>query len=163
MDILTYTSYEDVRAALGVSDEELDDGTLSLQLYANNLLLEMRTASVTLKSKIDEVSAIDEASRTDEQSTFMTAAHLFSTYAVAKHLCSTLPLFAPQEVGDGKASIARFSNPYKEVLKAVPNLFGTYKDMVLEALADLSVSSTTKSTPTFLAVAGLAVDRVTGE
>ena len=37
MALLTYTTYDDIRAALGVSSDEIEDATLSLSLYELNL------------------------------------------------------------------------------------------------------------------------------
>ena len=43
-----FCSYAEVRAALGVEEDELEDATLALPVYSNNLELELLDLSLTL-------------------------------------------------------------------------------------------------------------------
>ena len=49
LPITNYTSYDSVRAALGVSSDDLEDATLALDIYADALELEFDDA--TFKSR----------------------------------------------------------------------------------------------------------------
>lgn len=48
MLITDYTTYDDVRAVLGVSTDELEDTTLALETYASALLLDLEDVDVAL-------------------------------------------------------------------------------------------------------------------
>jgi hypothetical protein len=164
MTLIEITSYDDVRAALGVSEDELKDTTLSLDLYAFNLTSELEGISLTLIPTFTQVKAIAAVDRTDVQTRLFQAAKLFATYAVAKQLCTSLPLFAPKEQTDGKASLGRFSSdPYKATIARITADYETAVTRVAAALEGLTpeVPRVITSRPYFSVVAAL-VDPVTG-
>lgn len=162
MALLTYTTYDDIRAALGVSSDEIEDATLSLALYELNLISEFEDIDLTLESTYATVSAL--SSRTEVQERFLQATRLFSTYAVAYQATTSLPLFSPKDISDGKAVVSRYADsPYKEVIKKVEQLYGKYKSRLEAALAANNAGSAPSITPRpYFSVAVPDSDPVTG-
>lgn len=162
MALLTYTTYDDIRAALGVSSDEIEDATLSLALYELNLTSEFEDIDLSLESTYATVSAL--TSRTDVQERFLQATRLFSTYAVAYQATTSLPLFSPKDITDGKAAFSRYADsPYKEVIKRVEQMHGKYKSRLEQALAaNNAVSAPSIAYRPYLSVGVPTSDPVTG-
>jgi hypothetical protein len=144
--LLTYTTYDDIRAALGVSSDEIEDATLSLSLYELNLTSEFEDIGLTLESDYATVAAL--SSRTAVQDRFLQATRLFATYAVAYQAATSLPLFSPKDISDGKATVSRYADsPYKEVVKRIEQLYGKYKARLEAAFAANGAVSAPSITP----------------
>ena len=142
MSLLNYTTYDDIRAALGVTDEELEDDVLGLQIYEDHLSFELRDIHPdldTLHTSLESTPVLTSA-----QERFMAACRGFSTYAVARALTSTLPMFGPKSIEDGKARMERFADPYKATIEAVNKAYTTWKARLEAAYGTLM--STSKST-----------------
>lgn len=165
MAVLDYTTYDDVRAALGVSEDELEDATLSLSLYEFSLSADIRSVSLTLSADYATVANKDPGARTEDEIVLLESASLFATYSVARHLLTSLPLFSPKEITDGKASAVRYSiNPYKDTMDRVESMYSRYRDALTTAYAAYKVTSaTTRTVPIFMAVSQPGTDPVTGE
>ena len=158
--LTTYTTYNDVRAALGVSPDDLDDATLALSLYDDNLTQELEDVALTLPETFATTKAI--AAPTALETRFLTACRLFSTFAVAKMLTAALPLFAAKEVTDGKAAVGRFDSPYKDVIKSVNEQYATQRARLVTALSAVGTTSETATARVYMAVASPSSDPVTG-
>jgi hypothetical protein len=160
--LLTYTTYDDIRAALGVSSDEIEDATLSLSLYELNLTAELEDVDLLLESEYATVAAL--SSRTTVQDRFLQAARLFATYAVAYQATTSLPLFSPKDISDGKATVSRYADsPYKEVNKKVEQLYGKYRAKLEAAFAASTAGSAPSITARpYLSVAVPDSDPVTG-
>lgn len=163
MAITSYTSFDEVRAVLGVSSDELEDATLALPMYDYGLQAELNDISATLSADFAAVLAIATQSRTAVQSWFYQTTKLFATYSVARQLCSGLPLFGPKDISDGKATVSRFADsPYRTVVKAVNDEFNKARLRLEAALAQLNSSSSATVTRTYFLASPLATDPVTG-
>jgi len=162
MALSSYVAYSSVRAALGVSDEELPDSVLSESIYEDNLLLELDEVGATAAS--DLLSFIASTPTGAAELKYLRTGRLFATYAVANQLLSSLPLFSPKEITDGKASVVRYADgPYKKTIEEVRARYEKYAALIGEAYSDLIAGPTPVTTvPTFLVLAGM-VDPVTGE
>lgn len=157
--ITTYTTYDDIRAVLGVSDDELEDDTLSLEVYDNALTVELEDIDLDLPATY----AALPTTLTAAQQRFQTATRLFATYSVAKQLSSALPLFGPKDISDGKATVSRFSDsPYKEVIKRIEAEYEKSRTRLEKAYATANSSSYSLTIPTFLSVASPNEDPITG-
>ena len=157
--ITDYTSYDNVRAALGVSEDDLEDETLALDLYADALELEFDDVSSGFAALYAAANTADTPS--DAQEKLLTVTRLFAAYAVAKHLTASLPLFAAKQVTDSKAAVQRFDNPYRDTIKAVADRYGTLRTRLESAVDTLASSTRTSVTKTYFAVVGSAVDPIT--
>ena len=163
MVLTTYITYAEVRSVLGVSDDELEDTTLALSLYADSLELEFAEIDDDLATTFGTVSTLDEGDRTSAQQKFYRLTRLFAAYAVAKQLGSSLPMFGPKDLTDGKASFARFADsPYKKTLEKVAENYDDFHGKLASAYAALSSSSVAETTRTLFAGVGLATDPVVG-
>lgn len=160
--VTTYTTYDDVRAVLGVSDDELEDATLALEVYASGLTLDMMDIGTTLPSTYSATLAIDEGSRSADEQKFLLLASQFATYQVARTVGSVLPMFA-QSITDGKAAMSRFSGaPYKDVMARVEGEYARIRNELEGIFATLTGGSVTvAASPTYLVAAAPSIDRVT--
>lgn len=163
MALSDYTTFADVRAALSVSDDELEDATLGLALFEDNLLVELSDIHADLTTQFATVSAIAEASQTAAQKHFLRVTRLFSTYSVANQVCTSLGLLAPKDIGDGKALSSRFADsPYRDTKKDVREKYDLYRLKLAEAFAGLSASTATVTSRSYMRASGLSTDPVTG-
>lgn len=155
-----YTTYADVRAALGVDDDELSDATLCLQLYADTLDADLRDVGAGVASTYATVSAL--ASPSADQSWFLTCVRSFSTYAVARALLPALPSFAPQSIEDGKARVQRFDTPYREKSKAIGEEFGRWQSRLEAAFTGIGQASNPTPARGYMSVVTPGSDPITG-
>ena len=160
MALTDFTSYDDIRAALGVSSDEIDDATLSLPLYEYNLTMEMEEVGLTLVSDFQAITGTP----TENQRRFREATALFATYAVAAQLTTSLPLFSPKEIGDGKAHATRYSqDPYRATIAAVLGAYEKSKARLEAAYAVIkSASAPIDTYRSYVSVVASTSDPVTG-
>lgn len=158
MSILDYTTYDDIRAVLGVSTDELEDTTLDLEIYDSGLVLDLEDVDLGLS---DAYLALP-ATRTATQDRFHRTVRMFAAYSVARQLTASLPMFGPKDISDGKATVTRFADsPYKETIKRVQAEFDRCRTRLEKAYAGLSSGAYTLTIPTFLSVASPSTDPVT--
>ena len=163
MIITDYTTPSDIRAALGVSEDELEDTTISLEVYAVAVEADLRDLRVSFLTDYETVKALP--SPTDAQEWFLKVTQLFVTYSAARQLLSGLPLFAPKTITDGKASADRFAtNPYADTIASVNEKYAAARARLVVAL-EAAVPAQTVTITSFrplIAVAASQVDPVTG-
>lgn len=112
------SSFDDVRALLGVSDEELEDATIALKVYERLLESDLIEIDPSLIGDFVAVNAEPTESRTSAQRAFLSAMQVFSTFCVANHLATALPQFSPRLITDSKATMQRHSEKAYEVTLA---------------------------------------------
>jgi hypothetical protein len=159
-NLLTYTSYAEVRAHLGVSDEELGDETLALGMYYTGLLEDLYVANPLAQETFDTLPI--EADRTPLQSRVYRLTRLFASLSVARQLASSMPMFAPRSLSDGKASMSRFVDPYTDVVKRIGEQYDLNLDRLKQALDELLAQTQPSVRRTVILGVGLARDPVTG-
>jgi hypothetical protein len=164
MDILDYTTYDDIRSVLGVHSEELEDDILALATYAQHLEIEFDEIDDNLRSNFDSVAVL--LSWTRPQTKFMNIGSLFATYSIANHLVSSLTLFAPKRITDGNAETERITDPFASIRESIPQHYSLMKSRLIQAYESL-YGATVPTAPTFtfptISIAtGLATDPVTG-
>ena len=79
-----YTTYEEIRAVLGVADEELEDAVLAQPLFERQLILDLDDINTGLVDQFKTISAIDYATRSTAQKRFFDLVQLYSAYAIGK-------------------------------------------------------------------------------
>ena len=158
--LLDYTSYDEIRAVLGVSDEELEDITLALPIYAQKLGFELEDISSTLES-VYETSKTAPVPTT-AQTKLLNSVQVFSAYTIAKHLLGSASLFAPRRVGDGRAETERVTDPFETLRDDVEAGYLSLKQRVSSALVGLGEQVDAATSRVYSAAAGLPVDNVTG-
>jgi hypothetical protein len=161
--ITTYTTYAEVRAALGVTEEELSDATLALDFYAYSLDIEVSSIDSGLPAQFAVVEAIAAGSRTAAQAALFAAMKVFAPYAVAVQLASSLPLFAPKSITDGKASLSRDSSaPYAKTIEKCRANYERFRAILDAAYVELNGGGGAVAVLPFLSVVSPASDPVTG-
>lgn len=161
--LTTYTTYAEIRAALGVSDDEIEDDTLALDLYSSALTADLKDVASGIPTQFETIANMTEDARTETQQDFFEATRLFATYSVAKQLASGLPLFSPKDMTDGKASFSRFADsPYRETIKRINEQFDRMRNRLANLYAEVQSSSTTPVTFNFFTAVSPATDPVTG-
>lgn len=133
--ITEYVTYAEVRSALGVSDEELADSTLALNMYSLALDAALKRIHAALPADFAVIKEKDEAARTQPEKDVFDAVQLFAVYQVALELTG-LPLFSPKQVTDGKAGFSRYADsPYKETVKMARARFDLYQTALMNLYA----------------------------
>lgn len=168
MALVPFTTNDQVRSILGVTSEELSDTTLDLEIYGENLRLELDLIQDNDGTLIDEfaiVQAVAEASRSATQAKLYRAVVLFAPYPVALHLETAAPLFTPKMITDGKASVTRHSeSPFKEVFDRCRQSYERYRQNLLKAWAGYNSETETPATlPQLFRISSPDTDPVTGE
>jgi hypothetical protein len=163
MAINDYTTFADIRAVIGVNDIELPNAVLELDVYSLNLTAEIEDVDITIPAKFVEVGNVIETTRSAAQRRFYDSCRTFATYAVAKQLSSSLPMFGPKDVSDSKTSITRFSDsPYKETAKKIESAYDLNKSRLVKAFGDVISETRSLPTRTMLVISSPTTDRVTG-
>lgn len=156
-----YTSYDEVRSVLGVEDDELLDETLALPVYLNLLLEDLMDVNINTEKMFDDISGEDDP--TPLQLRFLRLVGTFSTYSVARHLTTSLPMFAPRSLGDGKATMSRFLDPYKDTIKKIEEQFTLTQGRLQQVIDELNSETKEATTKRYFVGVGLSRDPVTGQ
>ena len=156
-----FTSYDSIRAVLGVSEDDLEDVTLELPIYLQLLRLDFGTISSDIESLYLPLVADPPPPLTPIQQRFVDLVQLFSAYATAKTLLTSLPLFAPKSITDGRAKLDRFADPLEMVKDGVESLYNTIKDRLAEVLEEMGEDVPVASARVFFATAPLGYNPVT--
>lgn len=159
--ITTYTTYDEVRATLGVSDDEIVDATLALPIWATNLDFAIDEFSSVLVATYETIAAKEESSRTATEKKIYTGTRLFATYTVAEDLLKSLPMFSFKRLTDGKAEAERF-DAWKDTKQGVANGLAAIRLRLQLALSGTSgYTAPLRNTFRFTSATGLATDPVT--
>lgn len=164
MSLTAYCDFNEIRAALGVNEVELKDAVLALPVYEMGLVRELNKISTSLNAAFSTIRLTSPGGRTATGAALFDAVRLFSVYACAKQVGVALANFAPKDVGDGKATVSRFSGtPYEIVMGNIEDLYAALK-AELKAIYDAYAGSTSvDATIGTIAVASIrSYDPVTG-
>ena len=159
MPITNYATYDEIRAVLGVSDEELEDATLALPMYEKLLNMELLDISEDLPTLYASITANPAA--TAQEKKLLDVVSVFSAFAISKHLLTSLPLFAPKRITDGRAETDRVTDPFEDVRQGVNSMYSTLKTRIQKLLELLGTATATAATRIYATVAGLAVNPIT--
>jgi len=112
--------YSEVRALLGVSEDELEDKTIGLRVFLRSLEETLNEISENLIDQFIAVIAIAAVDRSSAQARFHNAVQTFATYHVAADLSESLAQFSPKTISDGKAMVQRHADsPYKVTIDGI--------------------------------------------
>lgn len=159
-----FTTFDEVRAVLGVADEELEDETLSQPLYERQLVLDLEDIALALPDQFHIVSAIQYPNRSSTQKRFFDLVQLFSAYAIGKHLLTSLPYFGELRMEDGRSQKERVRDPYQLTREGVLAGFNSVRLRLEAAYAGLvGGTAAGRATRSYLLSTGLATDPVTNQ
>lgn len=152
-----YASFDSVRAALGVSDKEIPDSALNLDIYSLFVQEELDGISSTLRT---EFEAIAPPGSNDEEKAKYDAVRVFSAYAIAYKVTDSLPNASPKTITEGKASLSRHADsPYKLVITEVRKSYIYWKKFLENLIGD---TESTAVVQTLMSVSEPDYDPVTG-
>ncbi len=160
MPITAFTTYADVRAVLGVSEKDLSDSTLALDWYSDNLDEELAEVSATLADSF--ATASTATSPSPEQVRLVRSVRTFAATVVARTATTALRLAAPQQVTDGKAAMARFTDPLDRLAKDIEAKYQAAKAKVEAAALAVENVGNTSTSRVWFAVVSPSTDPVTG-
>lgn len=160
MALTAYTSYADVRAALGVTPKDLSDETLGLPYYEDSLVEGLDSVHSSLITAFDEATAA--APQSPAQSRLIRSFRVLATLIAARAAIPALRMAAPQQVTDGKAALTRFNDPLSDLTRALDDKYNQAKVRAEEALALLTVASTPSVPRVWFSAVTPSADPVTG-
>jgi hypothetical protein len=161
MDLRDYTTYADVRAALGVSAKEISDEILALPLYEDSLKNELDELGTDFLADYDALLVATTLTRPEEK--LLRVGRLFCSYTVAHQCTVALPLFSPREVSDGKASFSRYNdNPYAATTKDVKSRYSQYRAAVIAAYESVKSATSVTATPLYVVISTPTSNPITG-
>lgn len=152
-----YTSYDEIRAALGVAPEEITNDVLSLPQYEMTLQFELDELGVdaagaplspTLNDKFLALIDVDTTPNpTVDETRFVNIMKVFCSYSVAQQLCFSVTIFSPMIVKDAKTELVRIKDPYKDTKAGVTQFYQLMRARVLVAYKKL-YPAVVEATPT---------------
>lgn len=162
--LTAYSSYAEVRAALGVSTTEVTDAVLSQTMWVTYLNSDLESVKSDLVTVFDTLSAL--ASPSLLESKLLSLIKLYATFSVANRLLVSLPYFGVKELTDGRASFTRADNPFEDVYNGIAANISILKYRMLAAYSTLYPSEIVPTKLNFatglIRATGLAVNPVTG-
>lgn len=167
MALSTYTTYDAIRAILGVSPKEIKDATLALDLFEQQFLLEMSdvdSGAGAVMVQYNIVKALTSG-RTADQQRFFDIVNMMAAYSAAKQVLTGAPLAVPQKITDGKASIQRFdTHNFDKVRAGATETYAALLRRLKAVLLTLAPGAAVTSVParTLILSSALASDPVTG-
>ena len=160
-----YTTYDEIRAILSVTDEELEDDHLALPLFEIELSEKLLEVSPGIQTLYKTYSDAGSATLTAQQLRFFNLTRMFAAYSVAVHLLDSYELLAVQTVKDARAEFARFEKPFERISPAVRATWSTARARLVDAYNVVATTPVSVSTAVrlFTSSAGIAADPVTNQ
>jgi hypothetical protein len=157
-----YTAYDDIRAALGVAEEEIPDIILALPNYEQILTFDLYDLFPTLGPAFLALAA--QSTRTANEQRFVDLTQVYCSYVIAMQLLLTLTMFAPVKIKDAKTEMDRMNDPYAATRDGVQGFYNLMKARVLAAYAVLQPSIALPVSAILVPMlgVGIAADPVTG-
>lgn len=145
LSITRYITYDEVRAALGLSIYELTDDTLDLPMYARTLQLRLRATTGTVSSITGSLIAIYDGLKlksplTADEEDFLLLVRQYAVYVVAEACLPGLSLLALKSESDGKTTQTRFSaeSTFKEVAMNVRQTLNSLAAQIEQAMGGMT-------------------------
>ena len=161
--VTDFMAYNDIRAALGVSDVDLPDSTISAEPYAVTLSEELRAVSPSLLGTYEGIASLTPDLRSADEVRVFDLVRLFSVYALARAVGVALPMFALQSIGEGEASSARFSGAaYQHTLEKIESRYASTRLALRTAFSDFVAGPAPVRSYSFFLVSSPATDPVVG-
>jgi hypothetical protein len=151
-----------VRAALGVSEEELSDETLGLAIFSTELDEDLLTVHESVLPTWQALPDVDTQDADEKR--FAALVGLYATYSVANHLINSSPNFSFLKVADGRASAERASDALLTLRANISGMLARVRARLLTALLVLvpGASIPLPEDVTVVSSVGIVLDPVTG-
>lgn len=139
MILTDITTPAEVRAVLGVSAAELEDGVLLGHTFLVRLTEDLR--EIHAQILIDFQAAKAKDSLSDDEQRFVDLVQAYSEYNVARQCLASLDMFAPERITDGKAERQLTTDPYAQLRKDVPQVLGMLRVKLRSAYAKVNTDA----------------------
>lgn len=162
MALTDFTTYNEVRATLGVSEPEITDAVLALPMYEVLLTEDLREMNEDLEADYMVADAL--ISPTADQARFVYLVQTYSAHKVGLVLIGSIPMFAPRMIKDSSSEFDRMADPYQNMRQSIADTLTYLRSRVLDAYATLTPAAPAPAAITRVLVAGvgLGVDPITG-
>jgi hypothetical protein len=157
-----FTTYDSVRAVLGLTARVLPDAIVSADVYSLALKAELRDVGESVLAGADLIGDFTglTASQTLVEAAFFDATRLFAPHAVAFKALTATPELSPYYVTDSKAA---FRKDQSRSAAAVTADYQRYRRLLIVAYAAfLGVPAPPVVAPRYLNVSSPVFDPVTG-
>ena len=163
MPLTTYTTYDEVRAALGVSKTELPDTVVSLTQWDTLTVIGLEDVNLGIPAFYAIVSAIASNARSTAEQRFYDLTRLYACYNLAQTLLVSLPMFSVKRLTDGRAEFDRQSDIYADVRDGVRGMQSMLRLKLSASFVILSPGAILFNSGNFdrTVSTGLAIDPVT--
>ena len=158
----TYATADEIRAVLGVSPEELEDTTIERPLYVRQLQFDLADVGEGVEAAYLVVSAMSPSTRSVKEQKLYDVTAVYSSYVISRLLLTSLGLFAPKQITDGRASQTRIEDPYKRVREGVEASYAVLRNRLLVAYTALGNSVGVVTNLAYVVTAPLSVNPITG-
>lgn len=163
MAVTDYTTYNDIRAVLGISDEELEDETLALDVTSNRLdMLLGRVATGLPAAWSDAKAAVDAGTPTTLQKRLVGCVQVWASYAVAGLMLTSMRMFAPKKLTDGKGEFDRFTDPWASMKEDIAGIQADTEATIRDILDELGELQAPVTVRVFVGTAGLVENPIVG-
>lgn len=164
MQLTSFTTYNDIRAILGLTAEELPDADLELETYLFDLERGLSEVGDNLLTDYEaSLTAYTANTSTAQQSALYKATRLYSAIHVSLKIAYSLPMRAEKSVTDGKAAVFRFSDtPVEQMIEGLRGLAATASTNLKSKYASFLGATSVNTLPSFMAVVSPSTDPVTG-
>lgn len=157
--LIDFMSYDEPRAVLGVSEEELEDGTLELPVYSKQLSMDLEDVYTGLVQLYLSKQVL--TIRTPEEQKLLDVVSVYAIYATSKTLLTSASLFAPKQVSDGRASTDRIADPFQSVREGVDATLAIMKARVYLTISALGNQVAATTSRSYFKAAGLSNNTIT--
>lgn len=163
MALTTYTTYDEVRAALGVSKTELPDTVVSLTQWDTLTVIGLEDVNLGIPTLYGTISAMASNTRSTAEQRFYDLTRLYACYSLAQNLLVSLPLFAVKRLTDGRAEFDRQSDIYADVRDGVRGMLNMLRNKLSASFVGLTPGAILYDNGSFdrTVSTGLGVDPVT--
>ncbi len=152
---------DEVRAVLGVSQEELEDTTLDLDMYARHLEIELSQIGNNLLT--DFQTAVANPAPTTFDTQLVAYTKQFSLYCISALVAESSPNFSPRNISDGKGGFIRHMDSYKDVLARVSDRLKQATERLKGLYTTILGGVAQQRLPTFIGVSSPDYDPIAGE
>ncbi len=158
MALTDFTEYDEVRAILGVSAREIEDKVLALKIYERELQFLLAEIAPTLETTY--LALANASTRTTPEQKFVDIVQVFSAYAVSKSLLTSLPLFAPRRIQDGRAEQERVQDPFPTLRDDISMAYSAMLERLNGALGSVGLVPANTTSRAYFSTSSLTVDPV---
>lgn len=133
----TYTDYDSVRIALGMSTAEFTQAAWNAEFQLTRLIADIDSVDHRIDQKYLDLIEDDPEDYTPEEDRFVRAVRIFSTYAVATGNLTQSSMSGLKRIEDGKAKAERFDNAAESLFLKISSEYDRWRNNLIVAFEAL--------------------------